>query len=71
MPAYVYVLKCEGCGQRRSLLIHEGELPALDSKKPVERHCPTCRTMTNWVFAFPERRSGRERRSGSDRRRPE
>ncbi len=71
MPAYVYVLKCEGCGQHRPFLVHEGELSALDTKKPIERHCPTCRTMTNWVFAFPERRSGRKRRSGSDRRRAE
>ncbi len=55
MPAYVYVLKCKGCGQRRSFLIHEGELPALDSKKLVERHCPTCRTMT---IGFSLSRSG-------------
>ena len=66
-----YVLKCEDCGRHRPFLVHEHELPALDTKKPIEKHCPTCRTMTNWVFAFPERRSGRERRNGSDRRRAE
>jgi len=71
MPAYVYVLKCEGCGQHRPFSVHEGELLVLDTKKPVERHCPTCRTMTNWVFAFLKRRSRRERRIGSDRRRAE
>jgi hypothetical protein len=66
MPTYV--LKCESCGGHRPFLMHEGELPDPVGRKPIEKHCPTCRATTNWTLAFPERREGRERRQGSDRR---
>jgi hypothetical protein len=66
MPTYV--LKCEGCNGHRPFLIHEGELPDPAAGKPIQKHCPVCRTTTNWTFAFPERREGRDRREGSDRR---
>ncbi len=64
----IYVLKCESCGQHRTSLVHEDEMSALVTKKPIERHCPTCRMVTKWSLAFPERRSRRDRRRGSDRR---
>jgi len=66
MPTYV--LKCESCSGHRPFLIHDGELPDPEGRKPIQKHCPTCRTTTNWTLAFPERRAGRERRQGSDRR---
>lgn len=66
MPSYV--LRCEGCGGHKPFLVHEGETPELERNNPLQRHCPTCRTMTNWTLAFPERRAGRDRRSGPERR---
>ncbi len=66
MPSYV--LKCKGCISHRSFLVHEDELLELEKKNPIEKHCPTCRMMTNWALAFPERRTGHDRRSDSDRR---
>ena len=68
MPTYV--MKCEGCGGQRPFLIHEGELPNPQSGQTVQKHCPVCRTTTNWAFAFAERRNDRDRRQGSDRREP-
>jgi len=69
MPTYVF--KCEGCGGHKPFLIHEGELPDPPGKNPVQKQCPTCRTLTNWTLTFAERRTGRERRTTSDRRPPE
>lgn len=66
MPTYVF--KCESCGGHRPFLVHEGELANLAEKNPLQKHCPNCRTMTNWVLAFQERRSGHDRRTGLDRR---
>jgi len=66
MPAYV--LKCEGCGGHIPFLIHQDELLELEEKNLVEKYCPTCRDATSWVIAFPERRSGRDRRSDLERR---
>jgi hypothetical protein len=66
MPTYVF--KCEGCGTKRPFLIHE-PVPALSGKlDPVRKHCPTCRAVTNWVYATPEKRAGKDRRTGLDRR---
>jgi hypothetical protein len=66
-----YVLKCEGCGQHRPFLVHEDEMSALDTKNGVAKHCPTCRMVTKWRLAFPERRSRGDRRRSSDRRKTE
>jgi hypothetical protein len=57
-----YIFKCEGCGGQKSYPIHEAEMAEIDERKPIQKHCPTCRTMTNWMLAFPEWRSGTERR---------
>ncbi len=65
MPAYV--LKCEGCAQYGSFLVHEGELEA-SNKDPIQRYCPSCHKTSNWTMALPERRGGHERRTGLDRR---
>ncbi len=64
------VLTCETCGGHQSFIIYEEELAGLHNGKPVSKHCLVCRATTNWVFASPEKRSGRDRRQGSDRRKP-
>ena len=63
------VLVCDTCGTHYPFLIYEEELTDVQNGKPLSRDCPTCRTKTNWKFAFPERRSGRDRRQSPDRRR--
>jgi hypothetical protein len=67
MPTFVF--RCEGCGQHRPFLVHDapGDAPPTD---PIQKHCSTCHTVTNWVQASLERRSGKDRRAG-DRREPE
>ena len=40
----------------------------LKTGKTAPKHCLRCRTTTDWVFALVDRRSGRERRQGADRR---
>jgi len=60
MPTYIF--KCEGCGGQKSIPVQEAEMVEIDERKPIYKHCPTCRTMTNWMLAFPDRRSGSERR---------
>ena len=60
MPTYI--LKCEGCGGQKPFSIYEAEMAEIDERKPIQKNCPTCRTMTNWVLAFPDRRSGGDRR---------
>ena len=66
MPSYV--LKCEGCGGYEPFLVHEDELLENAKKQPFRRYCPTCRRMSSWTVAWPERRSGRDRRSSLERR---
>ncbi|HEX9759551.1 MAG TPA: hypothetical protein VGA40_01455 [Candidatus Acidoferrales bacterium] len=67
MPTFVF--RCESCGERRPFLVHD---PPADTPPtaPIQKHCPTCHTVTNWVQAALERRSGKDRRA-SDRRLPE
>lgn len=69
MPTCVF--KCESCGQHKPFFIQAGEWTKVGRESPIRKHCPTCHTMTNWVLAFQERRSGQERRTGLDRRGPE
>lgn len=66
MPAYV--LKCEGCASYQSFQVHVDELPKTATQGSVERYCHTCHRNTNWRIASAERRRGRDRRSGLDRR---
>ncbi len=61
-----YILKCEGCGGQKPYPIHEAEMAEIDERKPIQKHCPTCRTMTNWMRAFPDRRSGGDRRKEAE-----
>ncbi len=60
MPTYIF--KCEGCGGHKAFPIHEAEMAEIDERRPIQKHCLTCRTMTNWMLTFPDRRSGTERR---------
>ncbi len=64
------VLRCESCRVHTPHFIHEEMLPEVQSGKAVPKHCPVCRTTTDWMFVFLERRSGRERRQIADRRTP-
>ncbi len=57
-----YIFKCESCGGQKPIPIQEAEMAEIDERRPIQKHCPTCRTMTNWMLAFPDRRSGSERR---------
>jgi len=65
MPTYLF--KCEGCNGMRPFLTHEIPAGDADSKMPVTKYCPTCRTTTNWVRTVEERREVSDRRRG-DRR---
>ena len=60
MPTYIF--KCEGCSGQKPFPIHEAEMAEIDERKPIQKHCPACRTMTSWMLAFPDRRSGADRR---------
>jgi hypothetical protein len=70
MPAKMpsYILACESCGSRRSFIVYEEELEELHKSNALIRQCPVCRASTNWKSGFPERRSGRDKRQGGDRR---
>ena len=62
------VLVCQTCGGHEPLIIYEEELVEVKDGRLVSKACPACRMTTNWRFAFPERRTGRDRRCGFDRR---
>lgn len=68
VPMPSYVLICESCGVRQPFIVYEEELAETQNGKPVVRECPVCRAVTNWKSGFPERRGGRDRRQGGDRR---
>src|SRR4029077_8776201 len=68
MPTYV--LTCETCGDHQSFIVHQDQLADLKKKDPIQKRCASCRTMTHWRLAYPERRSGRDRRQTSSRRSP-
>ncbi len=60
MPTYIF--KCEGCGRQKPIPVQEAELAEFDKERPIQKDCLPCGTMTNWMLAFPDRRSGGERR---------
>ena len=62
------LLICESCGNRHSFFLDEASVKEMQGGKTTPRHCLRCRTTTDWVFALEERRSGGDRRRGSDRR---
>jgi len=62
------LLICESCGNRQSFFLDEATVVELKGGKTAPKHCLRCRTTTDWVFALVDRRSGRDRRHGGDRR---
>jgi len=67
MPTFIF--KCEGCGEQKPFLVHEPpNLAGQRYEEPLQKHCARCHTVSNWVLAFSERRNGRDRRDGADRR---
>ena len=62
------LLTCESCGNRQTFFLDEATVTELKGGKTVPKHCLRCRATTDWVFALVDRRSGRERRLGGDRR---
>jgi hypothetical protein len=61
-------LACEGCGTRHPSVVDEQTMAQLQNGKTYPKHCLVCRTTTDWVFAFLDRRAGIDRRRNSDRR---
>ena len=61
MPTYIF--KCEGCGVFKPILVQEAELAEFDKERPIQKDCLPCGTMTNWMLAFPDRRSVGDRRT--------
>ncbi len=61
MPTYIF--KCEGCGVYTPILVQEAELAEFDKERPMQKDCLACGTMTNWMLAFPDRRSVGDRRT--------
>jgi hypothetical protein len=55
-------LTCEGCGARHASVVDEDTMVQLKNGKPYPKHCLVCRTTTDWVFAFLDRRSAQDRR---------
>ena len=68
------VLACEGCGLRKPFPVGEEELAQLRGGAMVQKHCPGCRALSDWMFTgldlrVEERRRGEERRgAGAERR---
>ena len=62
------LLICEGCGGRQTFFLDEASVEEMRNGKTVQKHCLRCRTTTDWVFALVDRRTGRDRRQGGDRR---
>ena len=62
------LLICESCGNRQSFFIDEATVTEIKGGKTVPKHCLRCRTTTDWVFALVDRRTGRDRRQGGERR---
>jgi hypothetical protein len=62
------LLVCESCDNRQSFFLNEGEVEGLREGNTSSKHCMRCHTMTSWTFLFVDRRTGRDRRGGTDRR---
>jgi hypothetical protein len=60
MPMCVF--KCEGCNKQHAFHVQDEELAKVEGGDPIRKHCLTCHTMTNWVFALADRRRGADRR---------
>ena len=66
MPSSLLV--CESCNNRQSFFLNEADVGELRNGQTTSKHCMRCHTMTNWTFLFVDRRTGRDRRSDTDRR---
>jgi len=62
------LLVCESCDNRQTFFLNEAELDGLREGNTTSKHCMRCHTMTSWVFLIVDRRTGRDRRSGTERR---
>jgi hypothetical protein len=67
-------LTCEGCHGRKPFLMHEQELADARGGKPIQKHCPACRTVTHWMLTderrADDRRAVTDRSQAPDRRTP-
>ncbi len=64
----IFVMACEACGTRKPFNISDEELAAVQEGKPLAKYCPACHAASHWIYVFPERRGGRDRRQAPDRR---
>jgi len=62
------LLACEGCDNRQSFFLNEAEVLELHNGQTTTKHCMRCHTMTPWTFLIVDRRTGRDRRGGTERR---
>ena len=62
------LLACEGCDNRQSFFLNEAEVLELHNGQTTTKHCMRCHTMTPWTFLIVDRRTGRYRRGGTERR---
>ena len=47
-----YIMTCETCGSRRPFPVSIEEQSSAQTGNALPRHCPACRTMTNWTIGF-------------------
>ena len=66
MPSCLLV--CESCDNRQTFFLNEAEVGELREGNTTSKHCMRCHTMTSWTFLIVDRRTGRDRRGGADRR---
>lgn len=50
------VLVCEVCSSRKPFPLEEVDLNKARNGSTLQRHCPACRAVTNWMFTSLERR---------------
>jgi len=66
MPSCLLV--CESCDNRQAFFLNEADIGKLHEGNTTSKHCMRCHAMTNWTFLHVDPRTGRDRRSGTDRR---
>ena len=66
MPSCLLV--CETCDSRQTFFLNEADVGELRDGSTTSKHCMRCHTMTNWTFLHVDRRTGRDRRGGGERR---
>ena len=68
MPTYVLI--CKTCNIYKDFQVHAIELRNAPDGPIISKWCPMCLKTTEWIAAFQERRCGRDRRRGVERRIP-